>query len=256
MHIVSITSDFGYHDYFVAELKAQIHYNASNIKIIDVSHSLDPHDIVQAAYFVNNVFRSFPNGSIHLIAVYNHYDRDRRYIAVERQGHFFLAPDNGVLSLLFNDLTAAEVRIIKSPEHEKTQTSICLAFGVKIISTNNSIDNLGPVPANISLKMGINPVVTNSYIRATIIHIDHYQNVVINVKKKEFEKIRGNRSFELYYKQHDPITRISSGYGDAPIGDVIALFNPADYMEIAINMGKASSILNLYKNETIQINFL
>lgn len=256
MHIVSITTDFGLQDYYVAELKAQILQRSTNIQLVDVSHSIDSHDIVQAAHFLDNVFRSFPVGSIHLVAVYNYYDKHSRFILVEREGHFFVGPDNGVFSLIFDDLRAEEA--VKLDHEDLLNKSIAhvLSWTVGQLIEGKNLDEIGTKVDTINQKMGIKPVVTSTQIRATIIHIDHYENVIINLKKDQFERLRKGRGFQLYYKQTDPVTRISEDYADVPITDVMCLFNSAGYMEIGINMGKASSMLNLHKNETIQINFL
>ena len=79
--------------------------------------------------------------------------------------------------------------------------------------------------------------------------------MIINLRKEDFEKIRQDRNFEIYYKQHDPINYLSRNYGDVAIGDAVAFFNSSGYLELAINMGKASSVFNLHRNENIQINF-
>ena len=256
MHIVSITTDFGLQDYYVAELKAHILQRSTDIHLIDVSHSIDSHDIVQAAHFLDNVFRSFPEKSIHLVAVYNYYEKNSSFILLEREGHYFVGPDNGVLSLIFDDLRSEE--IIRLDHEDFTSRSIAEIFSrvVGYIIEGKELMQLGSKAESIKQKMGIKPVVTSSQIRATIIHIDHYENVIINLKRDQFEKIRRGRDFQLYYKQTDPVTHISEDYADVPITDVMCLFNSAGYMEIGINMGKASSMLNLNKNETIQINFL
>ena len=256
MHIVSLTSDFGLQDYYVAELKAQIFQRTSEVQIIDVSHSLDSHDIVQAAHFVDNVFRSFPESSIHIIAVYNYYDINSRIIVLEQEGHYFIAPDNGVLSLIFENISLENVRAVDHDKLGLDSVSEMFGYAAAYIASGFSMAEIGPAVSSINMKMGIKPVITKSQIRATIIHIDHYENVVINLKKEQFEKLRNGREFQLYFKQNDPITIVSNDYGELPIGEVLTLFNTAGYMEIAINMGKASSLLNLNKNETIQINFL
>ena len=256
MHIVSITTDFGLQDYYVAELKAHILQHSRDIHLIDVSHSIDSHDIVQAAHFLDNVFRSFPSGSIHLVAVYNYYDKNSSFILVKREGHYFVGPDNGVFSLIFEDLRPEEA--VRLNNEEVTNKSLAELFGwtVSKIIDGEDMSQFGSKVESINQKMGIKPVVTSSQIRATIIHIDHYENVIINLKRDQFEKLRRGRDFQLYYKQTDPVTRISDDYADVPITDVMCLFNSAGYMEIGINMGKASTMLNLNKNETIQINFI
>jgi len=256
MHIVSITTDFGLQDYYVAELKAQILRRSTDIQLVDVSHSIDSHDIVQAAHFLDNVFRSFPTGTIHLVAVYNYYDKDSTFILLEREGHYFVGPDNGVFSLIFDDLMAPEVVKLDNEEIKYKSIAEILSWTVGNLIEGKTVSEIGSRVETINQKMGIKPVVTSSQIRATIIHIDHYENVIINLKRDQFEKLRKGRGFQLYYKQTDPVTRISEDYADVPITDVMCLFNSAGYMEIGINMGKASSMLNLNKNETIQINFI
>lgn len=255
MQLVSITSDFGTTDYYVAEVKAQILSQCKEASIIDVSHEIASYDIVQAAHFVDNVFRSFPEGSIHLVAVYNYYAENSRFIIFEREGHYFVGPDNGVFTLIFENLDAREVLVIDDKKHNLHSIASIFAHTVSAIHSGESLFDIGFLAPDINQKMGIMPVVTSNQIRATIIHIDHYENVVINLKKTQFEKLRNGRAFQLYYKQKDPITHISANYADVMIGDVLCLFNSAGYMEIAVNMGKASSLLNLKKNETIQINF-
>ena len=256
MHIVSLTTDFGLQDYYVAELKAHILQRSTDIHLIDVSHSIDSHDIVQAAHFLDNVFRSFPQGSIHLVAVYNYYDKDSSFILLQREGHYFVGPDNGVFSLIFDDLKADEVFRLDNVATVDYSIAEIFSWTVGHLIEGKALDQIGTKVNFINQKMGIKPVVTRSQIRATIIHIDHYENVIINLKRDHFEKIRKGRDFQLYYKQTDPVTKISTDYADVPITDVMCLFNSAGYMEIGINMGKASSMLNLNKNETIQINFI
>ena len=256
MHIVSITTDFGLQDYYVAELKAHILQQSTNIQLVDVSHSIDSHDIVQAAHFLDNVFRSFPAQTIHLVAVYNYYDKNSRFILFQRENHLFIGPDNGVFSLIFEDLQPHEVVVLNHEEIAQKSIAEIFSWTIHKIIEGKEFAQIGSSTDWINNKMGIKPVVTKSQIRATIIHIDHYENVIINLKKDQFEKIRNGREFQLYYKQTDPVTRVSEDYADVPITDVMCLFNSAGYMEIGINMGKASSMLNLNKNETIQINFL
>ena len=109
---------------------------------------------------------------------------------------------------------------------------------------------------NFNEKVNLKPFWTLNQIRGTIIFIDSFENVVVNITYTEFEKARNNRNFLLFYKQKEPISLISADYFDVGIGEVLVKFNTEGYLEIAINMGKAASYLNLKVNETIQINFV
>ena len=252
MQVVTLITDFGNQDYYAAELKGSLLSASNGISIIDVSHSIQSYDIVQAAFFLSSVYTRFPKGTIHIISVYNYYEEEVEHLALERDGYYFLAPNNGVLSLLFDDIKEEEAYRI---EFKNDHIASRLGHAVGVISHKLSLEELGPHPAVVTRKMGIQPVITSSQIRATIIHIDHYENVVVNLTMELFENIRDGRPFSLFYKQTEPITRISTNYGDAPVGETLCLFNSAGYLEIAVNMGKASTMFNLNKDETIQINF-
>lgn len=255
MQIVSLTSDYGSKDYYLAELKASILNGKNDFSIIDISHEIDRFDIVQAAFYLNNAIKSFSKGSIHIVAVNCNYRRRSEYICFERDGHYFIGPNNGVFSLMFDDLDENKIYIISPANAENTTVNAIFAHAAAYLGHGLPIEEIGPSVDIFNSKLVIQPVVTSSQIRATIIHIDHFENVVVNLKKDLFEKVRNDRKFELYYKPNDPITFLSKDYGDFSIGDALAFFNSSGYLEIAINMDKASSMLNLMKNEMIQINF-
>lgn len=253
MQLITLTTDLGKDDYFVALLKAEIFSTIGNaVQFIDVSHSVDSQDIQQAAFFINTTYQKFPKGSIHIACVYSYYSSNYEIIAFKKNEHFFIGPNNGVFSLLFPDLEEQDVYSIHLDTKEVNKI---IAHGVACIKNNLFPEEIGSPVASFNTKLALQAVTTNSNIRATIIHIDHFENLVLNVSKDLFDKQRKGRRFEIFYKQHDPINKISAHYGDVPVGDTLCLFNSANLLEIAINMGKASSLLSLNKNETVQIYF-
>lgn len=254
MQIVSLTTDFGIADYFVADLKASILSQYGSVQFVDVSHQIASHDIMQAAYYIQNVKKSFPVGTIHIVAVYNYYSENSKFVAIEKDGHYFLGPNNGVFSLVFDDLDHNSVREIDFGE-EMSLTQL-FSNAVALISNGIPLEDIGPIVPDFQSKLPISPVITQSQIRATVMHIDHFNNAVINITKEQFDRIKAGRGFEIYYKQTDPIRKISNHYGEVPVGEVLALFDSTGYLVIAINMDRASDQLNLIKNETIQINFI
>ncbi|MBK8517936.1 MAG: SAM-dependent chlorinase/fluorinase [Saprospiraceae bacterium] len=255
MQIVSLTTDYGTKDYYVAELKASILLGKNDFSILDISHQIDRYDIIQAAFYLNNTIKSFPDGTIHIVAVNCNYKRKSRYICFKKNEQYFIGPDNGVYSLIFDDLESTDVYIVTPPENGNSSVNAIFSHAAAYIGHGLAMDEIGPKAENINTKLKIQPVVTSNQIRATIIHVDHFNNVIVNLKKEFFERVRNNRRFELYYKPNDPITFLSKDYGEAGIGDILAFFNSAGYLEIALNMDNAATMLNLSKNEMIQINF-
>ena len=92
-------------------------------------------------------------------------------------------------------------------------------------------------------------------IRGSVIYIDHYENVVVNITREQFEKNRAGRDFSIYIKRNDAIREISTRYQDVPVGETLCLFNSNQYLEIAIHAGSAASMLGLTVDETVQIDF-
>lgn len=252
---VSLITDFGVNDHYVSLLKATIYRTTAHARITDISHRVDTHDITQAAFFLDSSYAAFPPGTIHVICVYGYYAADFELIIVKKNGYYFIAPDNGVLSLIFDDLVLDQVHKIDFKEGGIDRLNQSISHAIACLDHGLTLTEIGPPKPDFNQKMILKPVVTKAQIRATIIHVDHFENVVINIKKQQFEKIRNGRQFKLYYKQTDPLTSIKTSYGEVEIGDVLCLFNTDDFLEIAVNMGKAASMLNLKRNETIQINF-
>ncbi len=254
MQVVTIISDFGTKDQYVALLKGAILRQQVAVQFIDVTHQVDTHDIRQAAYFLKGFRNKFPKGTIHIVAVHNYYDKEFEIICVEHKGNYYIGPNNGVFSLAFDSIDETHIyKIIYDGYHQDLFELI--AHGVGLIASGLSVTEVG-VPLNtFEKRIDVHPVMNDDEIRATIIHVDKFENVVLNVNRDFFEQIRKGRQIEIFFKFKNPVTEISESYSEVPVGDVLCLFNATGFLEIAINMGKAASQLDLMKDETIQIKF-
>lgn len=255
MNIVTLTTDYGQDDYYVALLKGAISSRVKEAQYIDISHNIKAYDIVQGAFYLQNVIAKFPEKSIHIASVQSYASYQDAIIVFELDGQYFIGPNNGLFSLVFpnqNDLQVYQVTVDRKvyPFVEDVY-----AHAVASICHGLPLSDIGTLTDDFIIKIGIQPVKTSSQIRATIIHIDRFGNVIINLKKETFDNIRKGRRFKLYYKSKDPITHISKHYGTVSIGEVLCFFNSSAYLEIAINMGNAHELLSLRKHETVQIDF-
>lgn len=254
MSIITLTTDFGLKDYYVAALKGTILSKNQNAQIIDISHEINSFDIVQAAFVLKNAYSNFPNGSIHILCVNNYHETLSPYLIIEKDGHYFVGPDNGVFTLVFEDLKAPVYKI-EAEDLVGTKFKTCIADLIFKIKAGVKPQEIGVLTNSFLQRIHMNPVTNDTHIRGVIIHVDNYENVMVNIKKDLFDKLRKGRDFSIFFKRFDPIKRISEHYHDVPIGDTLCLFNSSGYLEIAINMGKASSLLGLKIDESIQIDF-
>lgn len=260
MPVVTLTTDFGSKDYFVGALKGELLKLYSNLTIVDVSHHIKPFNITEASFVLKNAYPSFPEGSVHVVTVNDQDDRIARYIAAEYEKHFFIGMDNGLFNMIFNhppdgiaELPAFMMNgtLTTYPGKKIFAKAACeLALGKKI-------GELGKPVAELTKRLGLEPVVQESLIRGTVIHIDSFQNVIVNITRELFSRVRGKRDFSISYrsKRTEAIDTISESYYDVPQGYRLCLFNSSGYLEIAIHCGEAGSLLGLKVGDYVQIDF-
>jgi hypothetical protein len=254
MPIVTLTSDFGQGDYYLPLIKGAILSQNEGLQLVDITHQIVAYDIVQAAFIFKNAWSSFPRGTIHLISVNDYYQESCCYLAVQHEGHYFIGPDNGVFTLIFD---RAEVEAYQLDTSAETTFHLHEVYARAIghIAKGGEFDKIGRRVEEMVQRITFQPVVQPAMIRGAVIHIDRFQNAILNINRELFERIGADRSFQLYFKRHDPIIRLSRHYHDVPVGEVLCLFNSADYLEIAINMGKAAELLSLKVEDAVQIDF-
>lgn len=252
--IITLTTDFGLRDYYAATIKASLLSQIPQAQLVDITHLVPPHDIVKAAYLLKNAFRNFPDNTIHIVSVNNDQSGESSLLLAKVEEHFFLVPDNGIISLLFNQGLDQIYRIPKIAVEQNILKNIYATVCRHIIE-NGKLEEIGQQVKEFEQRITLKPVISTSQIRGSVIHIDHYENVIVNISKSLFEKVGHGRPFEIYFKRHDPVRFISQHYQEVPVGDTLCLFNTADQLEIAISMGKAASMLGLNVDDTIQIDF-
>ena len=255
MQLVTLTTDFGTQDFYTGALKGALLSRVPGLTLVDISHDIKPFDIVQGAFVVQNVWPEFPEGAIHLIAVNCVYSPGFRFVAARRDGHFFLAPDNGLLTLLFPQIDPADLRNLPADPAEHFAVKNIFAAAVAHLAEGKPFEELGEFAAPLLERISIQPVITPTRIRGTVIHIDNFENAVVNIRRDVFEKARNGRAFSLFFRRNDPITRLSGNYCDVPVGEPLCLFNAAGFLEIAVNMGKAATLLGLKVEEVVEVVF-
>lgn len=253
MPIVTLTTDFGTQDYYAGALKGALLRRNPDLQLVDISHHIEPFDIVQGAFVVRNTWQEFPEGTIHLIGVHCVYSTGFRFVALRYKGHFFLAPDNGLLTLLFDEIDPADVRTLPTDVTRHFAVKNIYADAVAHLTSEKPFEALGDFPAPLLQRISIQPVITPGRIRGTIIHVDNYDNAVVNIQRELFEKTVGDNPFSLYFKRNDPITKRSDNYCDVPVGEQLCLFNSAGFLEIAVNMGRAATLLGLKVEDVVEI---
>ncbi|MGB5360778.1 MAG: SAM-dependent chlorinase/fluorinase [Eudoraea sp.] len=276
MAIITLTTDFGYKDHFVGALKGTIYKELSDAKIVDITHTVSPFNIQECAYILKNSYKAFPEGTIHIVGVDSEPTIENQHIAVLVDNHYFISANNGVISLITSEIKPEKVVEINIPNPVYGSFPVLDIF-VKVachIVRGGKLEVVGKSFEDIKELKEFVPRITNEgkTIVGNVIYIDNYGNVITNIQRSLFEAYRNGRKYEINARNRK-INQIHNRYSDiinfdlgknqrkGP-GDLLALFNSSEYLELAIyksdlnTVGGASTLLGLDYRDTIIINFL
>tara|TARA_B100001758_G_C18347606_1_gene577918 strand:+ start:312 stop:1097 length:786 start_codon:yes stop_codon:yes gene_type:complete len=260
MAIITLTTDLGTKDSYLASVKAAILSQLKEVKIVDISNSIEPFNIQQAAYILRNCYKDFPAGTIHVISIDDELSTKCEHIAVKANNHYFIGADNGFFSLVFNDMKPEKIVKLNI-----SLASNCMTFAAKNIfipsachlARGGTMEIIGTTINNFQVKkVELKAVLETDTIRGSVIYIDTYGNAITNINKSEFEQVQKSRSFIILFGREDEmITEISKKYKDVTTAEKLAIFGENNLLQIAINKGEASKLLGLKLHEIVRIEF-
>jgi len=255
MAIVTLLTDSGESDHYVAAIKAKILGINPGIRVEDISHKIKPSDIAHAAFVLKAVFRDFPKGTVHLVGVDSTGNRGDSYIAIQLEDHFFVGCDNGLFGLI-SDKThqqLAELNTINSIVTTFPERDIFAPAAVKLAS-GVSITSLGkPMPS--FKKMTDRQVkATKKQITGTVIRVDGMGNLITNIPKAAFDTLSQGKVFTVQFGG-EKFRKIHTTYHQAEQGECFIVFNSLALLEIGINRGNAAELLGLGYDSVVNIIF-
>lgn len=247
MNFVTITSDIGHTDYLVGAIKAQLLQVNPDLQLVDVSHNISPFNLFQASYVCRGAFKNFPEFTFHLILV-NLFDRKpKNLLLVFHKNQYIMCADNGLLNMILEEKPdmVMGIPIDKKAGKSTLYLTSLMANTVKRILNGEPIQKIGVPDVSFEEKNPLQPIENNNIIEGQIIFIDNFENVIVNITRRQFEAKRQKRSFKIHFLRDEIIDKISDTYADVREGEKLAFFNSADYLEIAINKGNAAGLFGL-----------
>ncbi len=256
--LITFTTDFGLSDHFVGTMKGVVAGIAPQARVIDISHDIAPYNVTEAAFVITEAWPYFPKGTIHVVVVDPGVGSSRRPILAEAGGHFFIAPDNGVLSLVF-DGAAHNVRVISNPKFMRREIS----------RTFHGRDIFAPAAAHLAkdAKPAAFGKLIHDYVRSwsdkpapqgkdswrgTILKIDRFGNLITNFAARDFAGITA-RPFEMRAGTKH-IQRLALTYAETEVGDLFVIVGSAGYLEIAANQASAATLLGCSAGASVELD--
>ncbi|UCF84911.1 MAG: SAM-dependent chlorinase/fluorinase [Desulfobacteraceae bacterium] len=254
--IITLTTDFGFMDPYIGVMKGVILSINPEARVIDVGHQLKTGFIFQASTLIQEAYPFFPEGTVHVAVVDPGVGGDRRPIVVRTKAHLFVGPDNGIFWPIITAFPHVEIIHLRENKY----------FLPHISQTFHGRDIFAPVAAHLSrgidpseMGPGIsNPVPLEfpspqqrgDIMAGQVMRVDHFGNLITNVQRKELEKFLGSRRPVITVGKLI-VEGMHKRYGEALAGEALALIGSSDYLEIAVNLGRACDVTGMNREGII-----
>jgi len=255
--IITLLTDFGTKNGYVGAVKGVIKRINPQAEIVGVTHDIDSYDVLGAAFALNNFYRYFPKGTIHLAVVDPGVGSLRQPILVKTKDFFFVGPDNGIFSFVYQRENLTDIIVISNQKYFLAEPSSTFhardvfAPVAAYLSLGIKIDEFG-APAKECMKFVIpEPESRGKSLKGEIIHIDRFGNLITNIpadflENKKHTEIRvGKRR----------IKGISRSYFEIKVKELGALIGSSNFLELAVNQGSAQKLLKAKVGDQIGIDF-
>lgn len=254
MAVITIISDWHNNDYYISSLKGKLYSTLPTCNIVDISHTVTRYNSTQTAFIISSCYKFFPPKSIHLLCVASEASEQNPHVVIKYNNQYFIGTDNGQFGLICETNPEWILRVTPTISNAP-EIDIFASIAAKIY-TGTAITEMGTYVKTINQRMPLLPTLEDSIINGSIVYIDSYRNAITNISADNFKTIGKNRRFEiLVQSNHYKITEISQQYNHAPEGELLALFNSLNLLEIAIRNGFAADMLNLKLNAVVRVRF-
>lgn len=257
---ITLLTDFGTADPYVAAMKGVALAINPDVRLVDITHEVRPHDVAEAAYVMASTFRCFAEGTVHVAVVDPGVGSERRILAAELEGHVLLAPDNGLLSLVWGESRPGQLISVANTAYFRHPVSM----------TFHGRDVFAPVAAHLTLGVDLgelgkpidDPVeleipkarVGEDLIEGKVIHVDRFGNLVTNISRAEVRKLAGGEPGALRVEVGDAEIRgLSRTYAEAAVGELLAVFGSTAMLEVSANCGSAADLLGVGRRTVVRV---
>ena len=256
--VITLLTDFGTKDHYVASMKGVILNINPRCLLIDITHQVSPHDIREGAFILANAYSYFPKGTIHLSVVDPGVGGARKPLLLVTQNYCFVGPDNGLFTMITQKECVKQIIALDKQKYHLLKVSTTfhgrdifapvaahLSLGVKPSALGHKIDLLG--------WLGFEgPFIREGKLLGEILHVDTFGNLVSNIEEGSlFRFIRG-RPFVIRAGRKT-IHGLKKGYWEGEKGEPIALFGSGGFLEICVREGNAQKVLKVKRGDSVQI---
>ena len=257
--IVTLTTDYGTNDHLVGAMKGVILSINPEVQIVDITHNVIAHDVLDGALTIGQAYKYFPSKTIHVVVIDPGVGTARRPVLVASDQHYFVAPDNGVLSSVYDQTEALYVWNIISEHY----------FRQPVSKTFHGRDVFAPVAAWLSkswqtsafgeqitdfVRFAIpKPKATGNTVKGVVLRVDHFGNLITNVTAADVPALAAPDGKVSIRAGNATVTKVASTFAESPAGEPVGIVGSSGYLEIAVNKGNASRALGIARGAEVTI---
>ncbi|HNT80765.1 MAG TPA: SAM-dependent chlorinase/fluorinase [Bacteroidia bacterium] len=252
MSLITFTTDWGSNDFEAAAMKGFILKKNPATAFVDISNQLPSFDLMSAAYTLSRCLDSFPEQTVHYVGVEYRAESDTLVIA-KILNQWLVCYNNGLLDMLDQKPDENEVWVLKTNQSVfPSRKLLRTAFVLDSMATNQTVLEFAFKTKEIKKQFVGLPITDKGLIKGVVIFTDHFGNAVTNISREHFDTIFGHNKFKIYASNH-VINFVNDYYNDetSEDGNLIALFNDSNRLEISIKGASATQLLNLKLNDRV-----
>lgn len=259
--IITLTTDFGINDHFVGTMKGVILDIVPEAEIVDISHAVQAFDVLDGALAISQAYSYFPNGTVHVVVVDPGVGTERRPILASSDGYHFVAPDNGVLSLVYAREERIRVRHITAEHyfrqpvsntfHARDVFASVAGYLAKLVDSDKFGDEIEDYVKFAAPKP---KAVAENKLRAVVLKVDKFGNLITNVTPEDAPALFAAQpgGFKIVVGSRE-VTAIHSAYAEGAPGEVFGILGSMGYLEIVANRAAAAQITGAGKGSEVSI---
>jgi S-adenosylmethionine hydrolase len=256
--LIALLTDFGTRDHYAGTMKGVALGICPDATLVDITHDIAAHDVLGGALELAASYRYFPAGTIFLVVVDPGVGSSRRGIAAEAGDYRFVAPDNGVLTLVLDE--APPRKVVELTERRYARPTVSRTFegrdrfapAAAWLAKGVELTAFGR-PAGTVMRLDIpQPLISDDELNGEVLRVDRFGNLITNIDRRAFAKFAAERPLAIRISDR-PVSRVVSTYADAGPGELVALFGSSDHLELATNGGSAAETLAAARGARVHV---
>lgn len=238
MSIITLLTDFGTADNYVAEVKGVLLSRAPTATLVDVSHEVPPGNVRAGQHLLSRVWPRFPAGTVHLVVVDPGVGTDRRALAAQAGGHRFVGPDNGLFTSLPEDARFVALPILRDASPTFHARDVFAPAAARL-AAGAHLDDLGTAVSDVIRAPLAAPRVSDTAVVGEVVYADRFGTLISNLPR---DLIRSGALIKVGDTAVGPLRRT---FGDVATGKLVAYVGSGGTVEIAVRDGSAASVLGV-----------